>query len=153
MNTYNFQTYLDLIKNLCKDECKVENNLMNIIDRDNNIILNNVETCINNLCEINPISVKVSMLYYIETLIKKGASINNNINTIIVVVFILVCKYILEYDYDFSIEMNSLYCGITLEKYVKYEKYILKYLEWELFIPDKEYKRLFDKINVYYADL
>jgi hypothetical protein len=159
MNTKNFQIYLDLITNLCKDEdckdedCKDNNILSNIMDLDNNIRLDNIEKCMNNLHEINPISIKVSMLYYIETLINNGVSMNKkNKDIIVVVVFILVCKYILGYDFDFSIEMNSLYCGISLEKYIKYEKDILKHLEWKLFIPEKEYNRLFEKLHFYFID-
>ncbi len=118
------------------------------MDRDNHDLLDKLEDCINRLTDINPISVKISMFYYIQLLKNNGFNVHkDNKDTVIIAVFLLVCKYIMGYDIYFPVEINSLYCGMTLEKYVKYEKNLLEQLGWKLFIPEKEYNRLYDLFN------
>jgi hypothetical protein len=45
-----------------------------------------------------------------------------------------MCKYNID---DYNVEINSLRCGIPLDDYIVYERFILNKLDWKLEIPEE----------------
>jgi hypothetical protein len=109
----------------------------------NLLSINDFKGFINSNNQISPKDITISMLYYIEVIINNGMIMHlEDKFKIIISIFILTCKYLLSHDCYFSVENNSLYCGITIEEYIKYEYLILNKLDWKLEIPKSDYIRL-----------
>ncbi len=89
----------------------------------------------NNHHILNPDDITSSINYYINKLVKNGVKVTKiNRGIIVLSVYLLMCKYNID---DFNVEINSLRCGIPLDDYIVYEKFILNKLDWKLEIPEE----------------